>query len=97
MTAIIGVDCATKPQKTGVALCRLDGERVAVDEVFVGRASQSVAPAIANWLKSNTPALLALDAPLGWPARLGQVLASHSAGSAVDEHPDRMWGCPIRC
>lgn len=36
--------------------------------------------------------LLALDAPLGWPAPLSRELASHTAGSAIHTPADEMFG-----
>lgn len=35
--------------------------------------------------------LLALDAPLGWPAALGVTLASHRAGEPPEHAPDRLF------
>ncbi len=42
---------------------------------------------IASWLPASGPAVIALDAPLGWPIALGNVLSSHTAGSAIGEDP----------
>jgi hypothetical protein len=87
---IIGVDCATDEARVGLAAARFDGsvaesrERIRLTEVVCGGGEESIVETMARWAQAaridGLPVLLALDAPLGWPARLGEVLAGHRAG-----------------
>ena len=80
---LIGIDCATQPKKTGLALGVWDGTAVSVQKAIVGQNNESIAVTIHSWLPKNTAVLLAIDAPLGWPAPLGQALAHHHAGELL--------------
>ena len=71
MVALIGIDCATQPNKVGLALGELDGERVRIKACRTGSPKESPASIVSSWLKSGESALLALDAPLGWPLAIG--------------------------
>lgn len=89
---IIGIDCATDPQRVGIALARHEAGRCAVAAVELGTSHDVLVERIGGWLLSDRSAgLLALDAPLGWPAPLGPALATHAAGQPVDEPPDRLF------
>jgi len=46
---------------------------------------------IAGWITSDRPVLLALDAPLGWPAPLGRALHPHAAGDPLEEAPHALF------
>ena len=78
MTAIIGVDCATDPNKVGLALGRITGQRPRLLAARAANRAEPPAEIIADWLREEAVALLALDAPLGWPAPLGRALLSKS-------------------
>ncbi|WP_420644402.1 DUF429 domain-containing protein [Candidatus Leptofilum sp.] len=91
MITIIGIDCATQPQKTGLALGTWDGTAVSIQTVTLGNKSSSRAQTIVNWISPNCPTLLALDAPLGWPADLGNQLAAHQAGDALPIPPNMLF------
>lgn len=80
---LIGIDCATQPKKTGLALGVWDGTAVTVQKATVGQNNQSIAASIHAWLPTTTPVLLAIDAPLGWPASLGAALFNHCAGDVL--------------
>ena len=80
---LIGIDCATQPKKTGLALGVWDGTAVSVQKAIVGQNKQSIAETIHSWLPTSAPVLLAIDAPLGWPAPLGQALVHHQAGALL--------------
>lgn len=82
MTRVIGIDCAVQPDKTGLVLADVDGATVHVRVVRTGKGTD-VAALVAEWLADADAALLALDAPLGWPAPLGEWLATHSAGGSA--------------
>lgn len=80
---IIGVDCATQDKKVGVACGRLSAGRVEVSDVRVGDQAGSVLEHLVKSCVLDKPTLLALDAPLGWPAALGPALSGHAAGSYI--------------
>ena len=46
---------------------------------------------ISGWMIGDTPILIALDAPLGWPIDLAEALAPHSAGKTIAAQPDNMF------
>lgn len=80
---IAGVDCAAQPNNTGLAHAVQDGERLAVLEARCASSEASAASIVAEWVRHSDQVLLALDAPLGWPAELGGALARHQAGEAL--------------
>jgi predicted RNase H-like nuclease len=90
-TTIIGIDCAVSAKRTGMALGVLGRKRVEVTEVHTGDSHDSVARVISNWIGEAKNPLIALDAPLGWPAELARVLSSHQAGALVDARANRMF------
>lgn len=82
---LIGVDCATDDAKVGVAFGWYDDGRLAVERAFLCTKNESAKAAIERWLAvGEEPALLAIDAPLGWPALLSRALIHHRAGGAID-------------
>ncbi|MBN2500385.1 MAG: DUF429 domain-containing protein [Anaerolineales bacterium] len=87
---VIGVDCATVDKRIGLAKGKFENSQVAVLEVASGK-DQPVLETILDWLPPNEPALLGLDAPLGWPAALGQQLAGHMAGKPIREQPGKLF------
>ncbi len=84
---IIGIDCATQPGKTGLALGEWDGRNCRILEVAPGSRSHSPVDITLNWL-TDVPALIALDAPLGWPIDMGRRLSNHQAGDPIVIQPD---------
>jgi len=81
---IIGVDCATAAAKVGLALGVSSDERVEIQDATLCTLKQSAAMVIAGWLKDREgAALIALDAPLGWPKPLAESLIKHKAGEAI--------------
>jgi predicted RNase H-like nuclease len=88
---IIGIDCATDPKKVGIALADCDEGKCALVAVELGESQELLAQKIASWLPSSGPALLALDAPLGWPASLGPALVQHVAGELVGQNPNLLF------
>ncbi len=80
MTLVIGVDCATEPSKTGLARARFQQGRLLVDEVELCSRRRGPVSVASTWLEEAGSALLALDAPLGWPAPLADELLHHEAG-----------------
>jgi predicted RNase H-like nuclease len=80
---IIGVDCATQPNKVGLALGRWEDGEARIDRVARGSQEPSIAELIRDWADDSDRTLLALDAPLGWPADLGSTLVDHTAGNPI--------------
>jgi predicted RNase H-like nuclease len=77
---IIGIDCATDPRKVGLARGVSDSTGLTVTDVTSG--GPGMVDMIAEWI-GDAEALIALDAPLGWPCTLGVALAEHQAGAPL--------------
>lgn len=88
---IVGVDCAVKPENTGVAAAVLRGSRVEVTEVSRFRSPDDRAAQIQRLLKGWNRVLIAMDAPLGWPVELGRTLRDHRAGKPLRVDPDQLF------
>ncbi len=88
---IIGIDCASKPEKTGVALGEYQNNTIFIHTVFMGNKKQSIADLLFPYLKTNENILLAIDAPLGWSEPMGRLLAKHQAGEPIEEEQDRFF------
>lgn len=81
-TRVLGVDCATDPRNVGVAAADVTARGARVVAIAHGLDE----PALDAWLASHARGprvLVALDAPLGWPAPLGEALAGHEAGAVL--------------
>jgi len=83
MVALIGIDCATQPNKVGLALGELDDERVRIKACRTESPKERPEDIVHAWLQVSGTALLALDAPLGWPLALQQALGGHQAGEVM--------------
>lgn len=84
-TTIIGIDWATDPAKVGLALGAFSPEQTVLTKVQTGNTIRRPLEIISNWLQGRKQsALLAIDAPLGWPAPLGDLLAQHTAGTVLE-------------
>ena len=88
---VVGIDCATDPKKVGIALADCDESKCALVAVELGESQELLARKIASWLPSSGPALLALDAPLGWPTSLGPALVQHVAGEPFGQNPNLLF------
>lgn len=82
-TTIIGVDCATEDAKIGLSLAVVGADRCVVSFAGACSSERGVAEELAAWLSEKPRALLAFDAPLGWPLPLGKALAPHKAGEPL--------------
>jgi hypothetical protein len=60
----------------------LEQNNVSVTCVTTGSRGQCIASTVAKWIQPGTPALIALDTPLGWPIKLGQELGK--AGKPIE-------------
>lgn len=81
MTTIFGIDCATDPKKVGITKAQWDGGKAVVEETLQG--SKGYTSKIAGWIQHAQQSLICMDAPLGWPKRMGEVLPDHEAGDPV--------------
>jgi predicted RNase H-like nuclease len=79
-TSIIGVDCATDPKKRGIAVGRTSLDSCWVTKIETGLSDAKIAAFVEDEKRYCTQLLLALDAPLGWPAPMGNALSAHKAG-----------------
>jgi predicted RNase H-like nuclease len=85
VTWIVGIDCATVEAKIGLALGRLDGSDLEIQDATRCARERSAVSVITDWLPEKAErTLLAVDAPLGWPKSLGESLQRHSAGKGID-------------
>jgi predicted nuclease with RNAse H fold len=91
VTAVIGIDCATQPSSTGLVYARARAGRVSVLAATLGSPRQRPAQTIAGWLANEPAALLALDAPLGWPQSIGPALMGHAAGEQLTATPNALF------
>ncbi|MEL6614251.1 MAG: DUF429 domain-containing protein [Bacteroidota bacterium] len=80
---LVGLDCATQPQNTGLARATLEEGRVRVLEARIGRTAEGIVDTLVGWLSESPRAVFALDAPLGWPLPMGALLAAHQAGGPL--------------
>lgn len=80
---IVGLDAAADLANFGYAVVREDGNVLRlIDSGCLGRESH-LDSTIGRHLRSETRALVSVDAPLGWPSPLGNALSKHSAGQEL--------------
>lgn len=91
---IIGIDCAAQPSNCGLACGHAEGppssRPLRISRIKRGRGKgdfREVAATIRSWLETELAdegsVLLALDAPLGWPANMKESLSGHQAGQPL--------------
>jgi predicted RNase H-like nuclease len=91
-TLLVGVDCATVDSKIGLALAEYNGSDVTLKAATLCGRERSAAKTVVEWLvHGRAPALIAIDAPLGWPTALARSLAHHRAGEKIDTKPNEMF------
>ena len=88
-TLIVGIDCAVDPKNTGLARAILQDGNLRVLELHERVNAADIATRVAGWMTETPLGLIAMDAPLGWPAPLARALHRHRAGEALPEkaHP----------
>ncbi len=90
-TLILGLDCAVATRNRGLAVGSWDGTRLTVLEATHGDkldAKTMLQQARAGF---EGPVLVAMDAPLGWPAALGEALGPHSTGQRITHAPNDLF------
>ncbi|MFC3282326.1 DUF429 domain-containing protein [Litchfieldella rifensis] len=82
---LIGVDCATAPNNVGLALGSYSDGRTVVEAACLGTPTALPEDIVTEWVRrdQDNPTLIALDAPLGWPAPLADALQCHRAGQNI--------------
>jgi hypothetical protein len=89
---LIGIDCAVRAECVGVAVASLDEGNATLENVMVGTGRQTLREAMAGeigkLIDDAKVAILALDAPLGWPAPLARALEGHRAGERLGDLGD---------
>ncbi len=89
---VIGVDCATDPKNIGLAVGEFSTSTprrlLAVDRLG---SHSTVLEKVMSWMPLGDACLLALDAPLGWPAPLGSNLNKHTAGQPIAVPANQMF------
>ena len=88
---VIGVDCATQANKTGMVLASWSGAALRFEDAAIGSKRNPCLKVLSWWIGRDPDVLLALDAPLGWPEPLGSALATHSAGKVIREDADDLF------
>ena len=76
-THIVGLDMATGSNKQGVAVGMINAKGM-VEVLRVGKGGE-----LAKFLNKYSPALLAIDSPLGWPVSMREALCGHRAGEKI--------------
>lgn len=89
-TFVLGIDCAAQPENTGLALAEI-GDSVRVLRVHRGKRGEDISATAARLCEGRTPLLIAIDAPLGWPASMGPALEAHRAGALLAPEPNTMF------
>jgi predicted RNase H-like nuclease len=89
--AIVGIDCATQPSKTGLSRAVYSDGVLSIKEARIADRSGTVAQQVHSWLQETPSSLIALDSPLGWPAALGQALSGHKAGGRISNTPNKLF------
>jgi len=86
--AYIGIDCATKNSRIGLALGELSGKKLIITKCCKASDRTPACQTVFDWLCGYERAILAFDAPLGWAYPLGQSLANHKAGELMGANSD---------
>jgi predicted RNase H-like nuclease len=88
---IIGIDCAVQAKNVGLARGFYVDGRTHIDRVMIAGGKISIAEIILDWISASPRTLFALDAPLGWPALLGETLHAHQAGDLLEVPPNQIF------
>lgn len=88
---LVGIDCAMDEARTGLAYGKLlPSGQVEVARVTLGTAGESAVATVASWIAGQERFVLAMNAPLGWPAGLAAALLEHRAGEWIREPASRL-------
>lgn len=89
---LIGIDAAVDPRNNGLVMAELRpgivegvGTQLTVEETFQPCSEDDLVDTVVSWCDdAETQPILCIDAPLGWPHRLGPALVKHTAGEPID-------------
>src|SRR5688500_17232343 len=88
---LIGIDCATVDSKVGLSIGTICTDRCVIQYADTCSSERSVAEVVVERLAGSTRALLAFDAPLGWPRPMGESLVAHQAGAFLSVEADELF------
>lgn len=88
---LVGIDCAVDPRNVGLARATLHHGRITLHELHERVDVAQIATRVEVWRKEIPLALIALDAPLGWPTPLGQALYQHRAGATLPANANMLF------
>src|SRR5690349_13766179 len=78
---IIGIDCAADWRNVGLARGEFRAGHLTVIETRC--RERHAVDVLRGWLEGRLSAVVALDAPLGWPAPMARELVAHAAGERL--------------
>jgi predicted RNase H-like nuclease len=91
---LVGLDAASRHSKFGFPLGHYDNGRVQIESAGLLEekgCADALTARIAPRIRESERALIAIDAPLGWPLSLGRELPGHSAGQAFKADKDLLF------
>ncbi len=88
---LVGIDCATVNRKTGLAFGDFSGGIVTIEECLIADPVVGIADQIRQDYQKQCTVLIALDAPLGWPAAFGTNIYNHKAGRPILTDSDSLF------
>ena len=88
---ILGIDAAVDPRETGLAMAGLGGDGWTLHAVTTGIRDTDMADQAISLLNPECPVLVAIDAPLGWPAAFAKSLQGHRAGDALSASKEALF------
>lgn len=89
---LIGVDWATEECNRGVAVVDCVDGTTSIAELWACSKRRTALQVIRNAISATSAlCVIAVDAPLGWPAGLSQALSHHEAGGPLEIHANEMF------
>lgn len=91
---LVGLDAASDFTKFGFALGQYEDGRVGIIEAGLIKTKDdpnALLSSVAPKIKSADKALIAIDAPLGWPKSMAEALQTHEAGQVISKSKDAMF------
>lgn len=88
---LVGLDAAVEPKNFGFAIGVANGASIELRAFGTLQTAAGVGTHLVPALRRAKRALIAIDAPLGWPTELGDRLASHRAGGVLEANPNDLF------
>ena len=89
---LIGVDWAVDERNRGVAVVDCVGDTTSIVGLWSCNARLTALKVICEAITTTSAqCVIAVDAPLGWPAGLSQALSHHQAGDCLEVHANEMF------